>query len=86
MQSIDNKLYITNARRLAQPRPGASSLATRIAHSTASQRLSVLVIGGFLLAGCPALVSTVAGVVSLSLAVLFECGHIGLVAFQLFGR
>jgi hypothetical protein len=85
MQPIDNKLYIANNDRSSRPQPVALSLATRIASSTAWQRLSVLVVGGLLAAASPALVSTVAHVVSLSVSVLVEFSHIGLVAFQLFG-
>jgi hypothetical protein len=85
MQLIDNTIYIAQPRK-SQPRLVAPSLATRLKNATASQRLSILVIGGWLGVVSPALVSTVVKVASLSLTVLVEFSRIGLVAFQLFGR
>jgi hypothetical protein len=81
MQLIDNTIYIAQPRK-SQPR----FVATRLKNATASQRLSILVIGGLLGVVCPAVVSTVANVASLSLTVLVEFSRIGLVAFQLFDR
>ncbi len=84
MQLIDNTIYIAQPRR-SQPR-FVAPLATRLKNATASQRLSILVIGGLVGVVSPALVSTVANAASLSLSVLVEFSHIGLVAFQVFGR
>lgn len=86
MQHIDNKLYIAWSRKSSQSTVEAPSMATRLARTTASERLSILVIGGLLAVAGPTLVSTVANAASLSLSVLVEFSHIGLVAFQVFGR
>ena len=85
MQLIDNTIYIVQPRK-SQPRCVAPSLATRLRNATASQLLSILVIGGVFGVVSPALVGTVANVASLCLTVLVEFSRIGLVAFQLFGR
>ena len=87
MQRTENKLHIANApSQASRPRPVAPSLATRIANTTASQRLSLLMVGTMVAVAAPALASTIAGTVFFSVSILVEFSHIGLVAFQLFGR
>ena len=87
MQRTENKLYIANATsESSRPRPVAPSLAARIANTTASQRLSLLMVGAMVAAATPVLANTIASTVSFSVSVLVEFSHIGLVAFQLLGR
>jgi hypothetical protein len=43
-------------------------------------------LAAFVLAASPALVATLRSTVSLSFQILLQAGHVGLVAFQIFGR
>ena len=61
-------------------------LVSRLAGSSASERLLALMLAAFVVTASPALLTTVRATVSLSLQILLQAGHFGLVAFQIFGR
>jgi hypothetical protein len=54
--------------------------------TTASERVLALLLAAFFVTASPALVATVRSTVSLSFQILLQAGHVGLVAFQIFGR
>jgi len=61
-------------------------LLSRLAGSSASERLLALMLAAFVATASPAMLATVRATVSLSLQILLQAGHFGLVAFQIFGR
>jgi hypothetical protein len=62
------------------------NLISRLKRSSASERLLALMLAAFVAAASPALLETVRSTVSLSLQILLQVGHAGLIAFQIFGR
>lgn len=93
MQLVDSKLYIANMPAQPFSRFGGRSSAgalgniiSRLKGTSASGRLLALLIAGLLVAGSPALLSTVYSVVSVTFQVLLQAGHVGLIAFQIFAR
>ena len=93
MQLVDSKLYIANvpaqpfARFAGRSSTGAlGNILSRLKGTSASGRMLALLIAGLLVAGSPALLSTVYSVISLALQILLQAGHVGLIAFQIFGR
>ena len=93
MQLVDSKLYLANMPAQPFARLGSRSsggvlgkVISRLKGTSASGRLLALLIAGLLVAGSPALLSTVYSVVSLALQILLQAGHVGLIAFQIFGR
>jgi hypothetical protein len=97
MQLVDSKLYIANMSALGMSRAGGNSnrarrsgrlgnIVSRIAATSASQRLLALLLTVLLVAASPALLNTVLSAVSLTLQILLQAGHAGLIAFQIFGR
>jgi hypothetical protein len=76
-------------RRPAGGRPDVRkhrNLASLLEGTSASTRLLALMVAAFVVAASPALLATVRSTVSLSLQILLQAGHFGLVAFQIFGR
>jgi hypothetical protein len=63
-----------------------SNLISRLASTSASERLLALLLAAFVLTASPALLATVTSTVSLSLRILLQVGHAGFIAFQIFGR
>ncbi len=61
-------------------------LILRLKRSSASERLLALTLAEFVVTASPALLATVRSTVSLSLQILLQAGHAGLIAFQIFGR
>jgi hypothetical protein len=96
MQLVDGKLYIENvpapqiasrSRTITTVRGRKScNLIPWLKATSATERLLVLMLAAFVLAASPALVATVRSTVSLSFQILLQAGHVGLVAFQIFGR
>jgi hypothetical protein len=97
MQLVDSKLYIANMAALGVSRASGNShrahrsgrlgyIFSRIAATSASQRLLALLLTALLVAASPALLNTVLSAVSLTVQILLEAGHAGLIAFQIFGR
>ncbi len=64
----------------------ATALISLAQATSASERLLALVLAAFVVTASPALVATVRSTVSLSLQILLQAGHVGLIAFQIFGR
>jgi hypothetical protein len=54
--------------------------------SSASERVLALLLAAFVLTASPALLATVRSTVSLSFQILLQAGHVGLIAFRIFGR
>ncbi|HXM14094.1 MAG TPA: hypothetical protein VN933_02555 [Candidatus Eremiobacteraceae bacterium] len=90
MQLVDSKLYVANATRFGTERQhlaaGCGNLISRLKRTSASDRLLAMVLVAFVVTASPALLETVRSTVSLSLQILLQAGHAGLIAFQIFGR
>jgi hypothetical protein len=54
--------------------------------TSASERLLALLLAAFVLTASPALIATVRSVATLSFQILLQAGHVGFIAFQIFGR
>ena len=63
-----------------------SNLISRLARTSASERLLALLLAAFVVTASPVLLATVTSTVSLSLQILLQVGHAGFIAFQIFGR
>jgi hypothetical protein len=85
MQLVDNKLYIAKMPLLRANKQDAPPNA-RLSLTNPSQRLLALLLAGLIVAVSPALLNTVLSVISVALQILWEAGHAGYVAFQIFGR
>jgi hypothetical protein len=96
MQLVDSKLYIENVPALQitrRPRTVTTGHGRKSCHlipwlkaTSATERLLVLMLAAFVLAASSALIATVRSTVSLSFQILLQAGHVGLIAFQIFGR
>ncbi|HEY2819802.1 MAG TPA: hypothetical protein VGJ06_02070 [Candidatus Acidoferrum sp.] len=97
MQLVDSKLYIANMSALGIARSRGNSnhgygsgqlgdIVSRVAATSASQRLLALLLTALLVAAGPALLNTVLSAVSLTLQILLQAGNFGFIAFQIFGR
>jgi hypothetical protein len=89
MQLVDSKLYISSiqpARDELRSHASGGRLVSRLQATSASQRVLALVLVAFALTCSPALMTTLRSTVYLSFQILFEAGHAGLIAFQIFGR
>jgi hypothetical protein len=64
----------------------AAATLFRGSSGSASDRLLAMVLVAFVVTASPALLETVRSTVSLSLQILLQAGHAGLIAFQIFGR
>jgi len=62
------------------------NLMSLLRTSSASARLLTLMVAALAFTASPALLATIRSTISLSLQILLQAGHLGLVAFQIFGR
>jgi hypothetical protein len=83
MQFTDNYRCIHHYQRL---RAGRSSDRTSGASVDARGRLLVLVSAALLIAAGPGVLRTVTEASLVAIQIVFEVCHVGLVAYQLFGR
>ena len=88
-------LHPTGAGATAKQRYGSSGrgngrndqgIISRLKGTSASERLLALLLAAFVVIASPAMLATVRSTVSLSLQILLQAGHAGLIAFQIFGR
>jgi hypothetical protein len=85
MQLVDSKLHIANMPILPASQRNARTHA-RLNITRPSQRILALLLAGLIVAVSPSLLSTVLSVISLALQILWEAGHAGYIASQVFGR
>ena len=62
------------------------NLISRLRATNATERLLALTIAAFILTVAPPLLETVRTTITIALQILFQIGHLGFVAFQIFGR
>ena len=67
-------------------RANRGDLLSWLKGTSAAQRMFGLLLAAFFVAASPALLATVRSTVSLSFQILLQAGHVGLTAFQIFGR
>jgi hypothetical protein len=62
------------------------NLISLLKATSASARLLALIVAALVVAASPALFTTIRSTVSLSLQILLQAGHFGLIASEIFGR
>ena len=62
------------------------NLISLLKATSASARLLALMMAALVVVASPALLATVRSTVSLSLEILLQAGHFGLIALEIFGR
>jgi hypothetical protein len=74
------------AQHCRAPRPHYRNFISVFRGTSASARLLTLMVAALAVTASPALLATIRSTISLSLQILLQAGHLGLVAFQIFGR
>ena len=75
--------HLAGGRRDGRPHGNLISLLKR---TSSSERLLALMVTALVVVASPALLATVRSTVSLSLQILLQAGHFGLIALEIFGR
>jgi hypothetical protein len=70
----------------ASHRRAGAGFISQLKTTSAAGRVLGMLLAALVLTASPALLATVRAAVSLSLQILLEAGHAGLIAFQIFGR
>lgn len=86
MQRIDRNIHAALDRDVRGIGPDQTARPTLPFQTVVSERLLVILASGVLAVAGPVLLNTIAQASFASVQVLLEFCHVGLVAFQIFGR